>query len=124
MGLRGAMAKTWTCYVINPLEPKSDRMLAQLEGGFWVPYDWSPDDRKVLVYEYISANENNLWIVDVTTGRKTLLTPKKGSERLPTGLANSARMAKASMSQTDRDSEYQRIAYIDIADRGIQTRDR
>jgi len=45
-------------------------MLAQLEGGFWVPYDWSPDDRKVLVYEYISANENNLWIVDVTTGER------------------------------------------------------
>ena len=74
-------------------------MLAQLQGGFWVPYDWSPDDRKALVYEYISANENNLWIIDVTTGRKTLLTPRRETNRLPTGLVNSARMAKASMSQ-------------------------
>ena len=45
-------------------------MLAQLEGGFWIPYDWSPDDSKALIYQHISANENNLWIIDVTTGRE------------------------------------------------------
>jgi dipeptidyl aminopeptidase/acylaminoacyl peptidase len=33
-------------YVVNPSDPKSDRMLAQLEGGFWIPYDWSLDQEE------------------------------------------------------------------------------
>lgn len=107
--------KDMDLYVINPLEPKSDRMLAKLQGGFWVPYDWSPDDRKVLVYEYISANENNLWIVDVTTGRKTLLTPKKGNEQTAYWFGQFSKDGKGVYVTTDRDSEYQRIAYIDLA---------
>src|SRR5258706_6591598 len=41
-------AKDMDLYVMNPLDPKSDRILVQLEGGFWIPYDWSSDDRKVL----------------------------------------------------------------------------
>lgn len=42
--------KDMDLWVINPLDPKSNKMLVQLEGGFWIPFDWSPDDRKVLVY--------------------------------------------------------------------------
>lgn len=86
----------------------------QLEGGFWVPYDWSPDDSKLLVYEYISANENNLWIIDATTGRKTLLTPKKGNEQTAYWFAQFSKDGKGVYVTTDRDSEYQRIAYIDL----------
>jgi Tol biopolymer transport system component len=29
-------------YVVDPLDPKSDKLLAQLEGGGWGPLDWSP----------------------------------------------------------------------------------
>src|SRR6185503_20064615 len=93
----------------------NDRMLVQLEGGFWIPYDWSPDDRKVLVYEYISANENNLWIIDVTTGRKSLVTPKRGKEQTAYWFGQFSKDGKGVYVTTDRDSEYQRIAYIDLA---------
>jgi dipeptidyl aminopeptidase/acylaminoacyl peptidase len=108
-------AKDIDLYVMNPLDPKSDRILVQLEGGFWIPYDWSPDDRKVLVYEYISANENNLWIIDVTTGRKSLVTPKRGSEQTAYWFAQFSKDGKGVYVTADCDSEYQRIAYIDLA---------
>src|SRR6266536_4061621 len=45
-------------YVVNPLDPKSDRMLLQLVGGGWGATDWSPDDREIIIGEYISANES------------------------------------------------------------------
>ena len=67
-------------YVINPSDPKSNRLLLQVESGGWGTSDWSPDDKKILVSEFISANESYLWMVDVATGEKTLLTPKGGSE--------------------------------------------
>lgn len=102
-------------YVINPLEPKSNRMLAQLQGGFCIPYDWSPDDRKALIYQHISANENNLWIIDVKTGEKTLLTPKEANKQTAYWLGQFSKDGKGVYVTTDRDSEFQRLVYIDFA---------
>src|SRR6266481_10192786 len=62
-------------WVMNPAEPKSDRLLTKLEGGGWGPEDWSPDDSKILLKEEISLNEAYLWLVDTKTGEKTALMP-------------------------------------------------
>src|SRR6266498_3939660 len=32
-------------WIMNPIDPKSDRMLLQLDGGGWVPAAWSFDDK-------------------------------------------------------------------------------
>ncbi len=45
-------------YIINPEDPKSDRLLLQLEGGGWGVSNWSPDDKQFLLSEFISANES------------------------------------------------------------------
>src|SRR5262249_4133816 len=37
-------------WMINPADPKSDRMLLQLQGGGWIPGDWSPDNNRYLLY--------------------------------------------------------------------------
>ncbi|HWT80368.1 MAG TPA: hypothetical protein VN648_16420, partial [Candidatus Methylomirabilis sp.] len=63
-------------YVVNPQDPKSDHLVATLEGGGWIVLDWSPDDRKILLLEEISANESYLWLADAGSGEKKLLTPK------------------------------------------------
>src|SRR6201993_1879323 len=49
-------------YIMNPRDPKSDRLLAKLEGGGWQALDWSPDGHKLLVAEEVSANESYLWV--------------------------------------------------------------
>ena len=33
-------------WVMNPTDPKTDRLLLELEGGGWGALDWSPDDRR------------------------------------------------------------------------------
>ena len=109
--------KDMDLYVINPFDPKSNRMLAQLEGGFWIPYDWSPDDSKALIYQHISANENNLWIIDVKTGEKNLLTPKEEGRQVAYWYGQFSKDGKGIYVTTDRDSEFQRLAYIDLATR-------
>src|SRR5436189_242625 len=54
-------------YVIKPDDEKSDRMVAQVSGADWAAFDWSPDDRKVIVSDARSNNESYLWILDVAT---------------------------------------------------------
>lgn len=102
-------------YVINPADPKTDKVLAQLEGGGWGAADWSPDDRQIILFEFISANESYIWLVNAATGEKTLLTPKGGAEKVAYGGGQFSKDGKGIYVTTDRDSEFQRLAYIDLA---------
>ena len=102
-------------YIENPLDPKSDRLLAELQGGGWSPLDWSPDDSKILALEEISVSESNLWLIDVATGEKKLFTPKAGAVTVAYGAAYFSEDSKSIFAVTDRDSEFQRVARIDIA---------
>jgi dipeptidyl aminopeptidase/acylaminoacyl peptidase len=102
-------------YVVTPTDPKSDHLLAQLQGGGWSALDWSPDGQKVLADEEISANESYLWIVDASSGEKTLLTPKGGDTKIAYNGGRFSKDGKGIYVTTDRDSEFQRLAYIDLA---------
>ena len=68
--------------LVDPADPKTDRLLAEQKGAGWFALDWSPDDRKILTGEYISINESYLWLLDAATGEKTLITPKGGAEKV------------------------------------------
>src|SRR5689334_18087165 len=102
-------------WMMNPLDPKSDRMLLQLQGGGWAPQDWSADDTKFLLMEEVSANESYIWLVDAASGEKKLITPKGGAEKIAYGDAKFAKDGKGIYVTTDKDSEFQRLAYIDLA---------
>ena len=102
-------------WVMDPADPASDRMIAQLEGGGWAPADWSPDDRQILLLQGISVNESYLWLIDASSGQKTLLTPKQGNDSVAFGNAQFSRDGKGVYLTTDRASEFQRLAYLDLA---------
>jgi len=102
-------------YIINPADPSTDRLLAQVEGSGWRAVDWSPNDRALLVLEFISANESHLWVFDAATGHRTLLTPKGGAEPASYGGGRFSRNGKGLYVTTDRDAEFHRLAYLDLA---------
>lgn len=102
-------------YIIDPSNPKSDRMLLQLDGGGWAAADWSPDDKKILLNEGLSANESYIWLLDVETGTKTLITPKGGAEKVLYGSARFAKDGRSIYATTDKDSEFSRMVHIDLA---------
>jgi dipeptidyl aminopeptidase/acylaminoacyl peptidase len=101
-------------YVVDPAEPRTNRLLLQVESGGWSATDWSPDDRKLLVVEYVSVNESYVWLVDATTGAKTLLTPKGGAEQVAYGNARFSKDSRGVYVTTDKDSEFKHLAYIDL----------
>ncbi len=102
-------------WVMNPANPKSDRLLTQLSGGGWEPADWSPDDSKILLVEELSINETYLWLVDTETGEKTPFTPRDAKEKVAYTGAMFSKDGKGVYVTTDKDSEFLRLAYIDFA---------
>ena len=58
-------------YVIDPRNPKSDRLVAQVKGGGWAISDFAPDAKTAVVTEYRSVNKTNLYRMDVATGAMT-----------------------------------------------------
>jgi dipeptidyl aminopeptidase/acylaminoacyl peptidase len=98
-------------YVMDPGNQKTDRLLMQVEGGGWVPLDWSPDGTQVIVMEYVSINESYLWLVNATTGAKTLVTPKGGAEKIAYGDARFSADGKGLYVTSDQGSEFQQLAY-------------
>ena len=99
-------------YLMNPRDPKSDRMILQVAGGGWGVADWSPDDTTLLVAEALSISKTRLWLVDARSGQKTALTPDE--EVSYTG-ATFSRDGRGVYVTTDKDSEFLRLAYIELA---------
>jgi dipeptidyl aminopeptidase/acylaminoacyl peptidase len=104
-------------YVESPADPKSDRMLTEVKGGGWNVADWSPDDKQLLVLEEISINESYLWLFNAETGERKELTPRpaEGAEKVSYARAQFAKDGKGIFVTTDRESEFQRLAYVDLA---------
>ncbi|HEX9283699.1 MAG TPA: S9 family peptidase [Gemmatimonadales bacterium] len=104
-------------WVMDPSNPATDRMVLQLEGGGYGPADWSPDDRQIVLVQEISVNQSYLWLVDVATAEKTLLTPTQGNDSVAYGGggAQFSRDRKGVYLTTDLGSEFQRLAYLDLA---------
>lgn len=107
-------------YAVSPSDPTTTRLLAEADGGGYLKvFDWSPDDRQALFYNWLSTNESYLYVVDVASGKKTLLTPKDGTEKVSYDFAQFSGDGKGIYLTTDRDSEFLRLAYMDLATKSV-----
>jgi dipeptidyl aminopeptidase/acylaminoacyl peptidase len=104
-------------YVMDPLKPQSARLVLEVSGGGFLATDWSPDDTKLLVQQYISVNKSDVFLVDVAAGTRTALTDPQakisysGGEFTPDG--------RRIVLTSDEGSEFSRLALLDIASRKV-----
>ncbi|HKC26050.1 MAG TPA: S9 family peptidase, partial [Thermoanaerobaculia bacterium] len=102
-------------WVARADDPKSAKLLVELQGGGFQPIDFSHDDKTILLFEEVSANESYLWTVDAATGAKSLLTPKGGAEKIAYSGGLFQKDGKGIYLTTDEGSEFQRLAHMDLA---------
>lgn len=97
-------------YVMDPRNPKSDRLVAQVKGGGWAIAGFSPDNKTALVYEYVSIQKSNLWLLDLATGKLRPL----GDHTQPI-FHGSAQYAPDGTiwATSDQASDFQRLGTID-----------
>lgn len=106
-------------WVVDAHDPASARMVAQMEGGGWSVSDWSPDGKQLLVLNYISAAESHVWLVDVASGKKELLTAKSGTDTVAYSNARFAKDGKGVYWTSDQGAEFQRLVYMDLSSRKV-----
>ena len=61
-------------YLMNPANPDNATLLVASTGGGWIPIDFSPDDKYLLVFNYVSITDNQLYLIDTTNGTPRKLT--------------------------------------------------
>lgn len=105
-------------YTMDPMDSSTNKLLLQAEGGGWSVLDWSPDDKQVLLSEYISANESHYWLVDVAAGSKKELTPS-GEHAVFYGNAKFNKNGSGIYFITDKENEFARLAFMDLTTKNI-----
>jgi dipeptidyl aminopeptidase/acylaminoacyl peptidase len=63
--------KDFDVYVSNISSPKEASLKIDRGSGYWVATDWSPDDSKLIVIQYLSSIKSNSYIFDLSTNELT-----------------------------------------------------
>lgn len=107
---------SYDIFVGDPRDAESRRRVLDGEGAL-SPLDYSSDGRHMLLGRFISAEESDLFVLNVASGQAAQLTPDldvayNGGEFTPDG--------RAVIATSDENSEFQRLVSIDLAT-GVRT---
>lgn len=108
--------RDWDLYISDARTPKQAKLVLQ-EGGTWVPVDWSPDNKKLLVINYVSVNESYYHILDPATSQLSQINPSE--EKIAYGSAVWSKDGKGVFMASDEGSEFTRLKYYDLANKSF-----
>lgn len=102
-------------YVVSMADPTKSELLLEVKGT-WGASDWSPDDSKLLVGEFLSANDSRLHLFDLATRQLTPLNPQpKHADTIAYGGGRFTKDGRGIFFASDEGSEFQRLRYYDLA---------
>ena len=64
-------------YISDMKSPKVATLKVDRGSGYWVAVDWSPDDSKLIVIQYLSSTKSNSYILDLKTEGLTQINDAK-----------------------------------------------
>jgi dipeptidyl aminopeptidase/acylaminoacyl peptidase len=105
-------------YYLDPNDPKSDKIILQVKGGGWGISDISNDGKKLLIGEYVSANESHIWLLETESGKLSEVTDRKS-----TGIIQSGAYFSDATDEiwfvTDKDNEFDRLATMNLTTKKV-----
>jgi dipeptidyl aminopeptidase/acylaminoacyl peptidase len=84
----------------------------------WSVQDWSPDDTKLLINNFVSANESHLYVLDIATAALTPVSEGDG----PASVSQAAFTAdgRGVYLITNRDSEFEQLRRVDLVTGAVE----
>lgn len=105
-------------YYMNPLNPSETELILELKGGGWGISDISDDGKKLIIGEYVSANESYLYLFDTETKKLEPITDRN-EKQIVQGGAKFAKNSDEIWYVTDRDNEFKRLALMNLKTKKI-----
>jgi dipeptidyl aminopeptidase/acylaminoacyl peptidase len=111
--------RDWDIYLCDINTPgKAERILEK--GGTWVAVDWSPDDKKLLVINYVSANESYYYTLEIATGELIQINPSK--EKIAYGFRSLfSKDGNGLYMTSDEGNEFLQLKYYDLTKNKFKT---
>ena len=109
--------KDYDLYLSLMTSPAQAKQILEVSGS-WGPMDWSPDDKKILVRNYISANSSRLFILDMESGKLDSVRPS--AEAIAYNDAAWSADGKGIFMVNDEGTEFQVLKYYDLATKKIR----
>jgi dipeptidyl aminopeptidase/acylaminoacyl peptidase len=109
--------------LIDPANPMDRRRLAELRGTGWSVDGVSWDDRYAALTRYISANESQVWLLDIENGRLRQLLPAPGVKASrAVYMARGFRRDNAGLFLvSDRDGEFRELMFYRLDDQKLMS---
>jgi len=104
--------------LVDPLAPDKAAKIATLPSTGWGEFSFSFDDRRLAMVEYKSITESYVWVMDIKTGKRRRVLPMEGvapGKTIASSELNFSRDGKGLFLTTDRDGEFRRASYLDLA---------
>ncbi len=109
---------SYDLYVAEPAARVAPRLVYNGFQKNWQVLDWSPDDTKLLVRNFVSANEAHLFVMDLGTAA---LTPvAEGEEPASVGDAAFTADGRGIYVLTNRGGEFDQLVRIDLAGAAVE----
>jgi dipeptidyl aminopeptidase/acylaminoacyl peptidase len=103
-------------WVVDPLQPTSRRVIAELPGAGWFRAEVSPDGRQAAITRYLSATQSEVWLMDLASGERRRLLPADGAAAKATHFAGPfSPDGRGLFFTSDRAGEFRELMHLDIA---------
>ncbi len=99
-------------YVLEVATAAPPRLVVSSQGQTWQPLDWSPDGARLLLLDYRSVTDADLYVADIAKGSTTRLPlPKSGI-----GSARFSADGRGVWFSADLGEEFSQLRYLDLAE--------
>jgi len=111
-------AKNFDIYLTDIEKPKKADLIHRVNSGFWSVTDWSPDDKKLLMTKYISANKSSIYILDLQDSSASPINETEEEIVFSDGLWSAD--SKGVYLITNKYSRFNSLAYYDLLNKKLE----
>jgi len=101
-------------YIMDPEKPSEAKLVYKAQRpAYYLPSRWLPDDRHLLILEFLSANEANTLLVDTLSGKIENITPKSDKPQFFI-LIEVSKDGKYLFGVSDRGTEFRKLVRFEL----------